>query len=58
MLISVQGMEIGYRRAERLGRSYSEYGDEPAQPSDAGCAHLPLFGRQSAQQPCRRLRSA
>jgi hypothetical protein len=34
----LQGLEIGYKRAERLGRTYSEYGDEPAQPSEAGCA--------------------
>lgn len=34
----MQGLEIGYKRAERLGRTYSEYGDAPAQPSEAGCA--------------------
>ena len=27
-----QGMEIGYKRAERQGRAYSEYGDDPAEP--------------------------
>ena len=36
-------MEIGYKRAERMGRTYSEYGDEPAQPSEAGCALLACF---------------
>lgn len=25
-------MEIGYKRAERQGRAYSEYGDDPAEP--------------------------
>ncbi len=32
----MQGLEIGYRRAERLGRTCSEYGDDSAEPSEAG----------------------
>ena len=31
-----QGMEIGYKRVERLGLSQPEYGDQPAGPSDIG----------------------
>jgi len=33
-----QGLEIGYRRAERQGRAYSEYGDDAAEPDHGQAA--------------------
>ena len=39
----LQGMEIGYKRAERLGVAQSEYGDEQAEPSDGADGRCAIF---------------